>query len=515
MISDENLDAFLTSEMPGINLDDLDLEEKRALAASLLPPDEDAQAPPIQDTVMSMPSTPPSGTSAVPAQGGVEDGLEDWQTELVNEFIEITGEPSRQTAAAMLEAFGFDMDGAMVMYMEQKEAAPELPIPPNIGSADAGVMPMPPPAGMLRPPGAMEGFGGGGLDVGGSDDEDSPKNNEVDEFGIRRPDQIRRNQRLISSHQSSEATYDDIMGRAEDESVDWMFPPPAHLSFAGNLDMAVDMAESDQKWLLVSLQHHEEFSSHMLNRDTWCNDTVEQIVRSSFIFWQRGSTCTEAKKYLSIYKVDVGDLPQTAIIDPRTRAKVTAMKGYASPTEMVSFLVRFLESNDIASNTAPKATKATQQNIDLQQRALDVSAGKEVGDEEETPNKVAEEGEGLLDMESVARSLETDIADTAAKTGVEDFGSVPEEPAAGAPDSCRVQIKMPSGKPVVRRFLKSHTVRELHAAAREALEERGDLDGQRIELATAFPAKVLSGSLDSTIEESGVMGAQIIVRRMA
>jgi hypothetical protein len=67
--------------------------------------------------------------------------------------------------------------------------------------------------------------------------------------------------------------------------------------------MALGMCNSDRKWLLINVQYHEEFSSHMLNRDTWCDETVEQIVRSSFIFWQRGSTCTEAKKYVFCYTI--------------------------------------------------------------------------------------------------------------------------------------------------------------------------------------------------------------------
>ena len=103
----------------------------------------------------------------------------------------------------------------------------------------------------------------------------------------------------------SEAAYDDVMGRAEDDAVDWMFSPPSHLSFAGNYEMALGMCNSDRKWLLVNVQYHEEFSSHMLNRDTWCDETVEQIVRSSFIFWQRGSTCTEAKKCVFPLSVSV------------------------------------------------------------------------------------------------------------------------------------------------------------------------------------------------------------------
>ena len=187
--------------------------------------------------------------------------------ELVDEFMEITGS-EREAALGMLEAFGWDMDGAMVMFMEQKETNTSLPVPPQ-ALADAGTSSVPPSPGIMYPLEAMERFSGGrSSSNSGGGDEDSPRNtNELDEFGIRQPDKIRRNQRLISSSQSSDAMYDDIMGRAEDENVDWMFPPPAHLSFAGNLDMAVSMAESDQKWLLINLQYHEEFSSHMLNRE--------------------------------------------------------------------------------------------------------------------------------------------------------------------------------------------------------------------------------------------------------
>ena len=46
MISDDNLDDFLQSEIPGISLEDLNVDEKRALALSLLPPSEtDTPAP--------------------------------------------------------------------------------------------------------------------------------------------------------------------------------------------------------------------------------------------------------------------------------------------------------------------------------------------------------------------------------------------------------------------------------------------------------------------------------------
>jgi hypothetical protein len=239
-------------------------------------------------------------------------------------------------------------------------------------------------------------------------------------------------------------------------------------------------------------------------------------------------------------------MPQIAIIDPRTRAKVVSMKGYASPQEMIAFLVRFLEDNDINANKAAIG-KTVQNNIDLQQRALDRSS-RLSGDgmaTETPPGKfspaVAAAGDGsaasFLDLASVARSLEEDIgsppaaaaaaaaaaekgqAVSASRPGVE-YGVAPAEPAEGALDSCKVQLKLPNGKAVKRRFLKSESVRALHAVARDLLKEEEDEEGaelglgQPFQLATMFPAKVLSHSLDSSIAESGAAGAQIVVRNV-
>ncbi|CAK9141753.1 unnamed protein product [Ilex paraguariensis] len=49
---------------------------------------------------------------------------------------------------------------------------------------------------------------------------------------------------------------------------------------------AKDAAKVQDKWLLVNLQSTREFSSHMLNRDTWGNEAVAQTIRTNFIFWQ-------------------------------------------------------------------------------------------------------------------------------------------------------------------------------------------------------------------------------------
>lgn len=45
-------------------------------------------------------------------------------------------------------------------------------------------------------------------------------------------------------------------------------------------------AKNESKWLLVNIQDEIMFASHMLNRDTWSDDVVQNLVASGFVFWQ-------------------------------------------------------------------------------------------------------------------------------------------------------------------------------------------------------------------------------------
>lgn len=88
-------------------------------------------------------------------------------------------------------------------------------------------------------------------------------------------------------------------------------------------------AAADGRWLLVNIQSHEEFPSHMLNRDTWVHETIESILRTTYLFWQRGHTSGDGRDYMNMYRLSEDDLPHIGIIDPRTGAKLlTLTVGY-------------------------------------------------------------------------------------------------------------------------------------------------------------------------------------------
>ncbi|KAG0447840.1 hypothetical protein HPP92_028143 [Vanilla planifolia] len=95
------------------------------------------------------------------------------------------------------------------------------------------------------------------------------------------------------------------------------------------------------KWLLVNLQSTEEFSSHMLNRDTWCNEAVAQIIRTNFIFWQVYHDTSEGKKVCTYY--NLVSMPAILVIDPVTGQKMRSWTGMVQPERILEDLLPFLE----------------------------------------------------------------------------------------------------------------------------------------------------------------------------
>lgn len=65
-----------------------------------------------------------------------------------------------------------------------------------------------------------------------------------------------------------------------------LFKPPAGLLFLGGWPAAVAEAGRQGKWLLVNIQNSDEFATHRLNRDTWGDALVQDMLKGSFIFWQ-------------------------------------------------------------------------------------------------------------------------------------------------------------------------------------------------------------------------------------
>ncbi|KAH9658737.1 Plant UBX domain-containing protein 7 [Citrus sinensis] len=190
-----------------------------------------------------------------------------------------------------------------------------------------------------------------------------------------------------------------------------LYRPPFHLMFNGSFEKAKDAASVQDKWLLVNLQSTKEFSSHMLNRDTWANEAVSQTISTNFIFWQvvlhmedlknfgYNATNTtyyicilkpfffnsivypftfsysvshsvvyddtsEGKKVCTYYKLD--SIPVVLVVDPITGQKMRSWCGMVQPESLLEDLVPFMdggprEQHAKVSHKRPRGSSTTPQ----------------------------------------------------------------------------------------------------------------------------------------------------------
>jgi hypothetical protein len=353
--------------------------------------------------------------------------------------------------------------------------------------------------------------------LGGSyeddDDEDMSSQlraDEYDEEGIRRPDPVRQ-QRLISGRHPNMGM-DNALARADDPSVEWIYEPPRHISFPGSFQEIKGLCKDEKKWLIVNIQSHNEFSSHMLNRDTWADETVESILRSSFLFWQRGHTSDEGRMFMRTYQMSEADLPNISIIDSRTGARILTLKGFISHDDLSILLMEFLESNSVDGTDAPvvRHIDTTKWKSHEKEAASTHDDDSPVPiDEDEASNDEPAISSSPIAMDEQYNEPEAAAAEiSSGKATRRGFGIAPDEPNASDANAIKVSIKLADGgKAYVRRFHRNDNVRQLYAVVDEVAGH-----GRSFDLLSSYPATSLFDKMDATLEAASLAGSQIIMR---
>ncbi|XP_025626162.1 plant UBX domain-containing protein 7 isoform X3 [Arachis hypogaea] len=285
-----------------------------------------------------------------------------------------------------------------------------------------------------------------------------------------------------------------------------LYRPPFHLMFNGTFDKAKGAASMQDKWLLLNIQSTTEFSSHMLNRDTWANEAVSQTISTNFIFWQVYDDTTEGRKVCTYYKLE--SIPVVLIIDPITGQKMRSWSGMVQPESLLEGLLAFLDAGPkdhhmTLSHKRPRGAssppKAKDENKD---------------EEEEIQRALAASMEGMIGS-NVAAGSDNKEADSAvsqqeaALPKRPSYPVLPEEPKAERSLLCRVGVRLPDGRRVQRNFLRTDPIQLLWSFISAQV---GD-ETKPFRLAQAIPGanKVLDYESNSTFEESGLANSMIFV----
>ncbi|KAG3111121.1 hypothetical protein PI124_g11056 [Phytophthora idaei] len=275
-----------------------------------------------------------------------------------------------------------------------------------------------------------------------------------------------------------------------------LFQPPTAIMFQGSYADARTHAKNEGKWLLVNIQDEIVFASHMLNRDTWSDDVVQNLVASGFVFWQNYWASEHGKKFCSLYQIDRDSLPIVVIIDPRTGEIRQRWTGFHEPQDMTEKL------SDFCCMHTPDAPP-TEQKKEAEPNIMDAS------EDDQLAAAIAasmQNGEGeTMQTEADMEQEEKNEEEKAQEPVVE----LAPEPEAGAPSVTRVQIRVPDGSRLTRRFLKTDPLAMVWTFVKAQVPEAR---ARAFELRTAFPPSAVAYNDTLSIEEGKLENASLMVK---
>eukprot|EP01031_Cornospumella_fuschlensis_P037886 gene37886-46023_t len=274
-----------------------------------------------------------------------------------------------------------------------------------------------------------------------------------------------------------------------------LYQAPTEIMCPLNFEGARELAFSENKWLLVNIQDESEFNCHLLNRDFWKTSEVQDLVQSSFIFWQQLCISSQGKVFIERYKVQ--SFPYIAIIDPSTGAKRWHKegregKGGVDVTSLSSRLQDFLgdypSPSDLRSSLSKGASAAHQQVVSLPPNPTNTLATSIAV----FPPSVPKDAPPVMEKKSEGfRANEVLAADSL----MTEEGSS-EDAACGRKITCK--LRAPWGKTYTLDMLTSQSVQHL---LRKVAELVPTTDATRsFDITYGFPVCSLAAAIKSDIE---------------
>lgn len=293
------------------------------------------------------------------------------------------------------------------------------------------------------------------------------------------------------------------------QAINQLFAAPAYNDPKPFFD-AVQTAKAEGKWVLVNIQQAEVFASHQLNRDVWSDDTIQDIVTGSFIFWQRDDKSTEGVQFCTYYKCG-HQLPNICVIDPRTGRRVKEWDGrkWVESHAAAEYLFGFLDEFSM-SRSPPAGSPAASPTM----QASSQPAGGSGPDFHLTGMDDAMAGatptSGPSNADAAAAQTPAPAEAAVAPAAPQELpAEMPEEPSETA-EHIKVSMRLPSGSRVTRRFLPSEDLRQLFSVASAHTEQ----PVSRIDVSMQFPKRSLrdvEGGLSASLRDAQVAGSMVVV----
>ncbi|GBG32402.1 UBX domain-containing protein 7 [Hondaea fermentalgiana] len=309
----------------------------------------------------------------------------------------------------------------------------------------------------------------------------------------------------------------DSYMREGDRNLQSIFEPPRDIMFSGSFEEARDKARSEKRWLLVNIQHDDEFFSYVLNRDLWQADMIKDVLRSSFIFFQREHKDAAAQNYVRLYKPTT--FPHVGIVDARTGELVATLELKSRATEkdpndlQALFLEKvstFMETHSMApvKSTTPPPPSFSSASTSAPAIAPAAAPTPAPAPSVATPAAAdTVEGTGPGGRSTGEATGATGNAQDQSIS----YEDLEEEPAAGQEGVTQVRVRLFDGKMVNRSFLQTQKISQLFALV-HSLEP--GTSTRRFDIIGGYPPTSLLDKQDETLADNGLMRANLKVKWM-
>ncbi|CXI43337.1 conserved Plasmodium protein, unknown function [Plasmodium berghei] len=153
------------------------------------------------------------------------------------------------------------------------------------------------------------------------------------------------------------------------DTIGKLFSLPEFLICPLSLEEVRKKSKIENKYIIVNIQN-SEFESLKLNRDIWNNETIQEIIKDSFIFWQRDEHDQDAIIFMNTYKIT--NLPCICVLCKRTgrKLKIWNAKTFDDPICAQSQLYELIEAVETKPNNNYSSINDKNKNVELKNKLV-------------------------------------------------------------------------------------------------------------------------------------------------
>ncbi|XP_049852264.1 UBX domain-containing protein 7 [Schistocerca gregaria] len=290
-----------------------------------------------------------------------------------------------------------------------------------------------------------------------------------------------------------------------------LFRPPLEHLFTGTFEEAKKYAAGQHRYLIVNLQDQTLFDSQLLNRDTWSNNEVQELLETSFVLMQIYEGTNQASDYTRWYQVS--RLPHIGVLDGRTGERVLSLDGFTSAQKLVMVLQEtLLAYPEDVNYTKLLKERGKQQLVEKEPILVDSPSPDRppslfIGDSIKSEPKKETQGKQRPRKDSYDSSSSSKRNKVEKQVEVQnmfDSTEIDEDPSLL---DCTLQIRLPDGELLIKKFRSTEKLKAVHAFVSKRVSKTS------FSLFTNFPRRVFSEQelLTVTLAEANLVPRAVLI----